>query len=192
MFTINTTANAFTKTVKDSENKVLRAPIEKFEFSVNLDIDLESQKMQEVIKTLIIDALKSHVQAIDRTELWHKDIIASKFSEFYAAQTEESIYKIVCESQSSTFGLVAFKEWFKTQLLPAIIKATGKVFTEVQLNGLCAQVKAGVRMPQKQLETALKLIDTYGLELPDVEKVLHYLTNVPEVTSTEDLLDGLL
>ena len=78
--TIKQTVSAFTKTAKDANGKVLRDAIGKFNFEVDLALNLATEKMQQVISTLIIEAVKVNVQNIDRAELWDKDSIAQKFA----------------------------------------------------------------------------------------------------------------
>ena len=66
--TINTIAQAFTKTAKSETNEVLREAISKFDFKVNLQLDLESPKMQQVITNLIIETIKVSIQNKDKSE----------------------------------------------------------------------------------------------------------------------------
>ena len=63
---INTIANAFTKTAKNESGEVLREAIGKFNFGIKLDYDLESPKMQQIISNLIIETIKVNIQAIDQ------------------------------------------------------------------------------------------------------------------------------
>ena len=66
---INTVANAFTKTAKSESGEVLREAIGKFNFGIKLDYDLASPKMQQIISNLIIETIKVSIQAIDRQAL---------------------------------------------------------------------------------------------------------------------------
>ena len=186
---INTIANAFTKTAKNESGEVLREAIGKFNFAVNLDFDLSSPKMKQVISNLIIETIKVHIQAIDRAELWDKEIIAQKFEEHVAAVTEEKLYEIVCMNTSGVFGLKAFETWVKDLLIPAIEKGSGKVLTEQQKKTIIAVTKEGKRMNEQSMTKVLQWIDTYGSELENVEKVIHYLTNVQDTTVND--LDAL-
>lgn len=183
---INTIANAFTKTAKNESGEVLREAISKFSFAVNLDFDLSSPKMKQVISNLIIETIKVHIQAIDRAELWDKEIIAEKFAEHVAAVTEDKLYEIVCLNSNSVFGLKSFVQWVKELLIPAIENGTGKVLTQAQKQTIMAVVKDGKRMNEQSMTKVLQWIDTYGTELENVDKVIHYLTNVQD-TAVNDL-----
>ena len=55
---INTIAQAFTKTAKSENGEVLREAIGKFDFGINLEFDLATPKMQQIITYLIIDTIK--------------------------------------------------------------------------------------------------------------------------------------
>ena len=180
--TINTIAQAFTKTAKAEDGKVLREAIPKFNFSINLDYDLSSPKMQQIISNLIIETIKVSIQAQDRTELWDKEIIAQKFQEHAAAFNEDKLYEIVCMNTSGVFGLKAFETWVKDLLIPAIEKGSGKVLTEQQKKTIIIVTKEGKRMNEQSMTKVLQWIDTYGAELENVEKVIHYLTNVQDTT----------
>ena len=186
---INTIANAFTKTAKNESGEVLREAIKKFDFAVNLDFDLDSPKMKQVVSNLIIETIKVHIQAIDRAELWDKEIIAQKFEEHVAAVTEDKLYEIVCMNTSGVFGLKAFETWVKDLLIPAIEKGSGKVLTEQQKKTIIAVTKEGKRMNEQSMAKVLQWIDTYGTELESVDKVIHYLTNVQDTTAND--LDAL-
>ena len=61
--TINTIAQAFTKTAKSETGEVLREAISKFNFTINLDYDLSSPKMKQIISNLIIETIKVSIQA---------------------------------------------------------------------------------------------------------------------------------
>ena len=183
---INTIANAFTKTAKNENGEVLREAISKFNFAINLDYDLSSPKMKQVISNLIIETIKVNIQAMDRAELWDKEVIAQKFEEHAAAVTEDKLYEIVCMNTSGVFGLKAFEAWIKDLLIPAIEKGSGKVLTEQQKKTIIAVVKDGKRMNEQSMAKVLQWIDTYGTELENVDKVIHYLTNVQE-SSVNDL-----
>ena len=186
---INTIANAFTKTAKNESGEVLREAIKKFDFAVNLDFDLDSPKMKQVVSNLIIETIKVHIQAIDRAELWDKEIIAQKFEEHVAAVTEDKLYEIVCMNTSGVFGLKAFETWVKDLLIPAIEKGSGRVLTEQQKRTIIAVTKDGKRMNEQSMTKVLQWIDTYGSELANVDKVIHYLTNVQDTTVND--LDAL-
>ena len=186
---INTIANAFTKTAKNESGEVLREAISKFNFAINLDFDLKSPKMQQVVRNLIIETIKVHIQAIDRAELWDKEVIAQKFEEHANAVTEDKLYEIVCMNTSGVFGLKAFETWVKDLLIPAIEKGAGKVLTEQQKKTIITVTKEGKRMNEQSMSKVLQWIDTYGTELENTDKVIHYLTSVQDTTAND--LDAL-
>ena len=186
---INTIAQAFTKTAKNENGEVLREAISKFNFGVNLEFDLATPKMQQIISNLIIETIKVSVQAIDRAELWEKEIIAQKFEEYAAAFTEDKLYELVCMNTSGVFGLKAFETWVKDLLIPAIEKGSGKVLTEQQKKTIIIVTKEGKRMNEQSMTKVLQWIDTYGTELENVDKVINYLTNVQDTTVND--LDAL-
>ena len=186
---IKTIAQAFTKTAKNESGEVLREAISKFNFAINLDYDLSSPKMQQILSNLIIETIKVSIQAIDRAELWDKEVIAQKFEEHAAAVTEDKLYEIVCMNTSGVFGLKAFETWIKDLLIPAIEKGSGKVLTEQQKKTIIIVTKEGKRMNEQSMAKVLQWIDTYGTELENVDKVIHYLTNVNEANVND--LDAL-
>ena len=186
---INTIANAFTKTAKNESGEVLREAISKFNFAINLDFDLSSPKMKQIVSNLIIETIKVSIQAQDRAELWDKEIIAEKFAEHAAAVTEDKLYELVCMNTSGVFGLKAFETWVKDLLIPAIEKGSGKVLTEQQKKTIILVTKEGKRMNEQSMNKVLQWIDTYGTELENVDKVIHYLTNVQDTTVND--LDAL-
>ena len=186
---INTIAQAFTKTAKNESGEVLREAISKFNFAINLDYDLDSPKMKQIISNLIIETIKVSIQAQDRAELWDKEVIASKFEEYAAAFTEDKLYELVCLNTSGVFGLKAFETWVKDLLIPAIEKGSGKVLTEQQKKTIIIVTKEGKRMNEQSMNKVLQWIDTYGTELENVDKVIHYLTNVQDTTAND--LDAL-
>ena len=183
---INTIAQAFTKTAKAESGEVLREAIPKFDFAINLEFDLSSPKMQQIVSNLIIETIKVSIQAQDRAELWDKEVIAQKFEEHAAAFTEDKLYEIVCLNNNSVFGLKSFVHWVKDLLIPAIEKGSGKVLTEQQKRTILAVVKDGKRMPEQSMSKVLQWIDAYGTELENVDKVINYLTNVQD-TAVNDL-----
>ena len=184
--TINTIAQAFTKTVKAEDNTVLREPIAKFDFKIALDLDLSSPKMQQVMTTLLVEAIKVSIQNQDRAELWSKDIIAQKFEAAAAVFNEDKLYELVCLNSNSVFGLKSFIHWVKESLIPAIEKGTGKQLTEAQIKTILAVVKEGKRMNEQSMTKVLQWIDSYGSELENTDKVINYLTNVQD-TNINDL-----
>ena len=186
---INTIANAFTKTAKNENGEVLREAISKFNFAINLDFDLDSPKMKQVMSNLIIETIKVSIQSQDRAELWDKEVIAQKFEEHAAAFTEDKLYELVCMNASGVFGLKAFETWVKDLLIPAIEKGSGKVLTEPQKKTIIAVTKDGKRMSEKSMTKVLQWIDAYGTDLENVDKVIHYLTNVQDTTAND--LDAL-
>ena len=186
---INTIANAFTKTAKNENGEVLREAISKFNFAIDLEFDLAKPKMQQVISNLIIETIKVSIQAIDRAELWDKEVIAKKFEEHAAAFTEDKLYEIVCMNTSGVFGLKAFETWVKDLLIPAIEKGSGKVLTEQQKKTIILVTKEGKRMNEQSMTKVLQWIDTYGSELENADKVINYLTNVQDTTVND--LDAL-
>ena len=186
---INTIANAFTKTAKNESGEVLREAISKFNFAINLDYDLSSPKMKQIISNLIIETIKVSIQAQDRQELWDKEVIAQKFEEHAAAFDENKLYELVCLNTSGVFGLKAFETWVKDLLIPAIEKGSGKVLTEQQKKTIIIVTKDGKRMNEQSMNKVLQWIDTYGTELDNVDKVIHYLTNVQDTTAND--LDAL-
>ena len=183
---INTIAQAFTKTAKSENGEILREAISKFDFKVNLELDLASPKMQQVITSLIIETIKVSIQSQDRQELWGKEVIAQKFEEHAAKFTEESLYELVCLNSNNVFGLKSFVQWVKELLIPAIENGTGKTLTDVQKKTIMAVVKDGKRMNEQSLTKVLQWVDTYGTELENVDKVINYLTNVQD-TAVNDL-----
>ena len=183
---INTIAQAFTKTAKSETGEVLRDAISKFNFDINLDFDLSSPKMKQIVSNLIIETIKVNIQAIDRAELWDKDIIAQKFEEHAAAFDEDKLYEIVCLNSNNVFGLKSFVQWVKELLIPAIETGTGKTLTDVQKKTIMAVVKDGKRMNDQSMTKVLQWIDTYGTDLDNVDKVIGYLTNVQD-TAVNDL-----
>ena len=186
---INTIAQAFTKTAKNESGEVLREAIGKFNFAIKLDYDLSSPKMQQIVSNLIIETIKVSIQTIDRAELWDKEVIARKFEEHAAAFTEDKLYEIVCMNTSGVFGLKAFETWIKDLLIPAIEKGSGKVLTEQQRKTIIIVTKDGKRMNEQSMSKVLQWIDTYGTDLENVDKVIHYLTNVQDTTAND--LDAL-
>ena len=186
---INTIANAFTKTAKNENGEVLREAISKFNFAINLDFDLSSPKMKQIVSNLIIETIKVSIQAVDRAELWDKEVIAQKFEEHAAAVTEDKLFEIVCMNTSGVFGLKAFETWVKDLLIPAIEKGSGKVLTEQQRKTIIIVTKEGKRMNEQSMSKVLQWIDTYGTDLENVDKVIHYLTNVQDTTVND--LDAL-
>lgn len=186
---INTIANAFTKTAKNESGEVLREAIGKFNFAINLDFDLSSPKMKQIVSNLIIETIKVSIQAQDRAELWDKEVIAEKFAEHAAAFTEDKLYELVFMNTSGVFGLKAFETWVKDLLLPAIEKGSGKILTEQQKKTIIIVTKDGKRMNEQSMNKVLQWIDTYGTDLENVDKVIHYLTNVQDTTVND--LDAL-
>ena len=183
---INTIAQAFTKTAKAESGEVLREAISKFDFKLDLELDLATPKMQQVVTNLIIETIKENIQAIDRQELWNKDVIAKKFEEHAAKFNEDSLYELVCLNSNSVFGLKSFVQWVKELLIPAIENGTGKSLTDVQKRTIMAVVKDGKRMNEQSMTKVLQWVDTYGTDLENVDKVLNYLTNVQD-TNVNDL-----
>ena len=189
ILSINTIAQAFTKTAKNESGEVLREAIGKFNFGIKLDYDLSSPKMQQIVSNLIIETIKVSIQAIDRAELWDKEVIARKFEEHAAAFNEDKLHEIVCMNTSGVFGLKAFETWIKDLLIPAIEKGSGKVLTEQQKKTIIIVTKDGKRMNEQSMSKVLQWIDIYGTELENVDKVIHYLTNVQDTTAND--LDAL-
>ena len=160
----------------------MREAISKFNFAINLDFDLSSPKMQQIISNLIIETIKVSIQATDRAELWDKEIIAQKFEEHAAAIDEDKLYEIVCMNTSGVFGLKAFEAWVKDLLIPAIEKGSGKVLTPAQKQTIITVAKEGKRMNEQSLAKVLQWIDVYGTDLENADKAIHYLTNVNDTT----------
>ena len=185
--TINTIAQAFTKTAKSETNEVLREAISKFDFKVTLELDLNSPKMQQVITNLIIETIKVSIQNQDRSELWNKEIIAQKFEEHAAAFDETKLYEVVCLNSNSVFGLKSFVQWVRELLIPAIEKGTGRQLTDNQKKTILAVVKDGKRMNEQSLVKVLHWVETYGQELENADKVITYLTMVKSVDVLDDL-----
>ena len=184
---INTIAQAFTKTAKNENGEVLREAIGKFNFAVNLDYDLSSPKMQQILSNLIIETIKVSIQAIDRAELWDKEVIAQKFEEHAAAFDENKLYELVCLNSNSVFGLKSFMQWVKELLIPAIENGTGKTLTDVQKRTIMAVTKDGKRMNEQSMTKVLQWIDTYCTHTDNIEQVLHYLTSKPQTAVQVDL-----
>ena len=185
--TIKQTVSAFTKTAKDAQGKVLREAIGKFNFNVDLSLDLASDKMQQVISTLIVDAIKVSVQNTDRTELWHADTIAQRFADEFAKFNEESLYKLVCTRENNNFGLQQFKQWVLDTLIPCIDDV--KPLDEASKATIIGATKNGRAMPDKTMAKVLQWIETYCTDAENVEQVLHYLTSKPQTADVD--LDGL-
>ena len=183
---INTIAQAFTKTAKSENGEVLREAIGKLDFGINLEFDLASPKMQQIITNLIIDTIKVSIQNKDRSELWDKAVIAQKFEEHAAKFTEDSLYELVCLNSNNVFGLKSFVQWVKELLIPAIEKGSKKELTQAQKQTIMAVVKDGKRMNEQSLTKVLQWVDTYGTELENADKVINYLTNVQD-TNINDL-----
>ena len=183
---IKTIAQAFTKTAKNESGEVLREAVSKFNFAINLDYDLSSPKMQQILSNLIIETIKVSIQAIDRAELWDKEVIAQKFEEHAAKFTEDSLYELVCLNSNNVFGLKSFVQWVKELLIPAIENGTGKTLTDVQKRTIMAVTKDGKRMNEQSMIKVLQWVDTYGTDLENVDKVINYLTNVQD-TNINDL-----
>ena len=183
---IKTIAQAFTKTAKAENGEELRKAIGKFDFCIDLWFDLATPKMQQVVSTLIIEAIKVNIQNQDRQELWDKAVIAQKFEEHAAAFDEDKLYELVCMNSSGVFGLKAFEHWVKELLIPAIEQGTGKTLTDTQKKTILAVVKDGKRMNEQSMTKVLQWIDIYGSELENVDKVINYLTNVRD-TNINDL-----
>ena len=183
---INTIAQAFTKTAKSENGEVLREAIGKFDFGINLELDLSTPKMQQIVSNLIIETIKVSIQAMDRAELWDKAVIAQKFEEHAAKFTEDSLYELVCLNSNNVFGLKSFVQWVKELLIPAIENGTGKTLTDVQKRTIMAVTKDGKRMNEQSMTKVLQWVDTYGTELENVDKVINYLTNVQD-TNINDL-----
>ena len=186
---INTIAQAFTKTAKAENGEVLREAIGKFDFKVNLNVDLATPKMQQVVSNLIIETIKVSIQNQDRNELWDKAVIAQKFEEHAAAFDEDKLYELVCLNSNNVFGLKSFVQWVKELLIPAIEKGVGKDLTEAQKKTIMAVVKEGKRMNEQSMTKVLQWIDVYGTALENVDKVISYLTNVQDTVSND--LDAL-
>ena len=185
--TIKQTVSAFTKTAKDTNGKVLREAIGKFNFDVDLSLDLSSEKMQQAVKTLIIEAIKVSVQNQDRTELWHADTIAQKFATEFAKFNEDSLYKLVCIRENNNFGLQQFKQWVLDTLIPCIDAV--KPLDEVSKATIIGATKNGRAMTDKTMAKVLQWIDAYCTDAENVEQVLHYLTSKPQTAEVD--LDGL-
>ena len=183
---IKTIAQAFTKTAKAENGEVLREAISKFDFGINLEFDLSTPKMQQIITNLIIDTIKVSIQNQDRQELWDKEVIAQKFEEHAAKFTEDSLYELVCLNSNNVFGLKSFVQWVKELLIPAIENGTGKTLTDVQKRTIMAVTKDGKRMNEQSMIKVLQWVDTYGTDLENVDKVISYLTNVQD-TNINDL-----
>ena len=183
---INTIAQAFTKTAKAENGEVLREAISKFNFAINLDFDLSSPKMKQIVSNLIIETIKVSIQAQDRAELWDKEIIAQKFEEHAAAFDEDKLYELVCLNSNNVFGLKSFVQWVKELLIPSIENGTGKTLTQAQKQTIMAVVKDGKRMNEQSMTKVLQWVDIYGTDLENVDKVINYLTNVQD-TNINDL-----
>ena len=186
--TIKQSVSAFTKTAKDANGKVLREAIGKFNFDVELALNLASEKMHQVVSTLIIEAVKVNVQNIDRAELWDKDSIAQKFAEEFAKYDEDTIYKLVCTRENNNFGLQQFKAWVLDTLIPCIDEVTP--LDDNSKETIVGATKGGRAMNDKSMTKVLQWIDTYCAHTDNIEQVLHYLTSKPQ-TATQIDLDSL-
>ena len=183
---INTIVQAFTKTAKSESGEVLREAISKFDFKIDLELDLSTPKMQQIISNLIIETIKVSIQNQDRQELWSKEVIAKKFEEHAAKFDEDKLYELVCLNGNSVFGLKSFVQWVKESLIPAIENGTGKTLTDVQKRTIMAVVKNGKHMNEQSMAKVLQWIDVYGTDLENADKVINYLTNVQD-TNVNDL-----
>lgn len=189
-YLLNTTAQAFTKTAKATDGvAVLRTAIPKFNFEVKLALDFSSTKTQQVISTLIVEAIKVSIQNQDRAELWAAETIAEKFTSAAAEFDENKLFELVCLNSNNVFGLKSFKQWVKDSLIPAIEIGAGKELTQQQKSTILAVVNEGKRMPEQSMIRVLEWIDKYGSELEGVDKALGYLTNT--VVTDEIDLDAL-
>ena len=186
--TIKQTVSAFTKTAKDDSGKVLREAIGKFNFDVALSLDLSTDKMQQVVTTLIVDAIKVNVQNQDRAELWDKEVIAQKFAEEFAKYDEDAIYKLVCTRENNNFGLQQFKQWVLDTLIPCIDIVTP--LNDASKATIIGATKGGRAMNEKSMAKVLQWIETYCTDTDNIEQVLHYLTSKPQ-TATQADLDSL-
>ena len=185
---IKQTVSAFTKTAKDAQGNELRKAIGKFNFEVDLTLDLSTEKMKQVVSTLIIDALKVSVQNKDREELWDKETIASKFATEFSKYDEDAIYKLVCTRENNNFGLQQFKAWVLDTLIPCIDIVTP--LDDASKETIIGATKGGRAMNDKSMAKVLQWIDTYCVDADNVEQVLHYLTSKPQ-TSVQIDLDSL-
>ena len=185
---IKQTVSAFTKTAKDAQGKVLREAIGKFNFNVELSLDLASEKMHQVVTTLLIEAVKVNVQNLDRAELWDKEIIAQKFADEFAKYDEDTIYKLVCTRENNNFGLQQFKAWVTDTLIPCIDMVTP--LDDASKETIIGATKGGRAMNDKSMAKVLQWVDTYCSHTDNIEQVLHYLTSKPQ-TATQIDLDGL-
>ena len=186
IFKLNTTAQAFTKTVKSADGtNVLRTAIPKFDFELNLSLDLNSTKMRQVISNLVVEAIKVSIQNQDRSELWAATEISSKFTSAAAEFNEDKLHELVCLNSNSIFGLKSFKLWIKDSLIPSIEIGTGKELSTSQKSTILMVVNEGKRMPEQSMVRVLEWIDKYGNELADVDKALGYLTS----TTVKDEVD---
>ena len=190
---ISTMLNAFTRTVKSDTNEVLREAIAKFDFAVSLEI-AENDKYTQVCQALIINAIKNDIQAIDRTELWDKAVIAQKFSEAFNSYDIDKLYELVCLNTSGRFGLKSFVTWCESSLIPsmkAALELQGKSLPDSAIKTIIQIAKQGNRMPEPSLATMLQWIEKYIDVSTDesVEAVLNYLTNASEKVTVD--LDSL-
>ena len=177
---INQTMSAFTKLAKNGAGDVLRHAIPRFEFPVNLAIDLTSDKMKQVISTLLTERLKVAVQNQDRAELWDKETIAAKFEASFARFDEEAIYRLVCVTGSSNFGLKSWIEWVKAYLIPAIAAGTGKELSAATIATITKVCADGKRMAKPSMEKVLQWIEAYAMGCEEVERALGYLSGAEE------------
>ena len=183
--TIKQTVSAFTKTAKDANGKVLREAIGKFNFDVELPLDLTTEKMKQVVATLIIEAVKVNVQNLDRAELWDREIIAQKFSDEFSKYDEDAIYKLVCTRENNNFGLQQFKQWVLDTLIPCIDMVTP--LDNNSKETIIGATKGGRAMNEKSMAKVLQWIDTYCTDADNIEQVLHYLTSKPQTAVQVDL-----
>ena len=182
---IKQTVSAFTKTAKDANGKVLREAIGKFNFDVALSLDLATEKMQQVVSTLIIDAVKVSVQNTDRAELWDSESIAQKFADEFAKYDDDAIYKLVCTRENNNFGLQQFKAWVTDTLIPCIDMVTP--LDDASKATIIGATKGGRAMNDKSMAKVLQWIDTYCAHDDSIEQVLHYLTSKPQTAPQVDL-----
>ena len=185
--TIKQTVSAFTKTAKDAHGNELRKAIGKFNFDVELSFNLESEKMQQVVSTLIIDAVKVAVQNNDRAELWNKDTIAQKFTEEFAKYDEDAIYKLVCTRENNNFGLNQFKSLVQEVLVPAIDAV--KPLDDKAKATITHVTNAGRNMPEQSMTKVLAWIDAYCADDEKVETVINYLTARAQVVNDLSALE---
>lgn len=183
MFTISKKSSAFTKTAKSEDGAILRAPIKPFEFAINLSFDESNSKFQQIVETLITDAIKADIQAIDRTELFSADVIAHKFTELFKSYDLDKVYDLVCLKASGAYGLAKFEAFMKDIFIPVM------GVNPAQAKTILSIVKLGNGMPKASKDTILSWFEKFASEVDsdELSNAIQYLATEPKARAVADL-----